>query len=319
MTSLPWLRLYTELLSDRKIKLISAETGLPKPLIIGVWVSLLMLAGESPERGRIISARGKPWPFGFIADEIGLDESTCKQIIDEFIGMDMVYQDDEGAYVIVKWEERQFKSDDTYARVKKHRASKRGGPEDEGKKGGIEIDEYTKRFIGDNGNVSETFLETPQSQIQNPDSDLLPKGNGETPLLPDENNPEVEPEKEAEPEKDSQLLPDTPYSKLLFDKLTLEFKAKGRNPPKRFPSLACKRKFDARAGFLNGNLGTAIERALQKGIMSISEVTDFIAKYDPTKQGASNGNHQTKRTQHSTGDVDASTLSRFASKPVVRP
>lgn len=77
------------------------------------------------------------------------------------------------------------------------------------------------------------------------------------------------------------LLPDTKYSQLLFEKLAKEFEARGRRPPVKFPSLACKRKFDARATYLNGSTATAIDRALEKGIMAVTGVTDFIAKWNP--------------------------------------
>jgi len=170
------------MLSDRKIKLVSVDTGLPKPLIIGMWVSLLILAGESPDRGKILSARGKPMPFPFLCDEIGVDESTCRLVIDAFVEMNMIYQDDEGAFIITKWDNRQFKSDDAYARVKKHRQEKMSKSSEQGEipssnsneeKGGIESDEYTKRFNDVSRNGNETFQETPQSQSQSQSQNLL--------------------------------------------------------------------------------------------------------------------------------------------------
>lgn len=91
--------------------------------------------------------------------------------------------------------------------------------------------------------------------------------------------------------KVSPLLPDTIYSELLFEKLSTEFRAKGRNVPKKFPTLACKKKFDTKAVDLGDNLEPAIERALQKGITSVSGVTDFIAKW------STNGRTTTKTYQ----------------------
>jgi hypothetical protein len=160
--SIPWLRLYTETLSDRKIKLISVELNLPKPLIIGVWVSLLMLAGESPDRGKLISSRGKPWPTDFLCDEIGIDNETFTQIINEFMAFEMIYVNDGNILAITNWDQRQFKSDNSYERVKKFR-SKTGSP------GGESFinshNEYAKGNVS--GNANETFQETPQIQIQN--------------------------------------------------------------------------------------------------------------------------------------------------------
>lgn len=162
MSSFPWLRLYTETLNDKKLKLISAETGYPRPLILGAWCSLLMLAGESPERGKLLFSRGKAISFSFICDEIGLNEEMGREIIDQFIALDMLFIDDGGVYTITKWVERQFKSDDAYARVKKFR-SKKGQPSK------VQSPQETPNDNGSrnvSGNVSETFNETDQSQIQ---------------------------------------------------------------------------------------------------------------------------------------------------------
>lgn len=169
MSSFPWLRLYTETLTDKKFKLISAETGLPRPLILGAWCSLLMLAGESPERGQLVYSRGKPIRFSFICDEIGVDEATGQAILDQFIELDMLYIDDGGVYTITKWDERQFRSDDAYARVKKFRDKKK-----------VNADPETPpETVDDNAsrNVSETFQETPQSQIQS--QIQIPNGIGD--------------------------------------------------------------------------------------------------------------------------------------------
>jgi hypothetical protein len=79
----------------------------------------------------------------------------------------------------------------------------------------------------------------------------------------------------------SPLEPSTPGAELLFEKLKHEFKAKGRRAPKRFQSLANKQKFETAEQKLGqGELSSAIVRALQKGICSVVGVTDFIAKWN---------------------------------------
>ena len=120
--------------------------------------------------------------------------------------------------------------------------------------------------------VEDTIETTVGSTIETIDTkekrktkkERLPKGNGSNP---------------------SPLLPDTEFSRMFFEILKTEFHAKGRRAPQKFPSLACKRKFDARATYLNGNLKNAVERALEKGILSIPQITDFIAKWEPSKNG----------------------------------
>jgi phage replication O-like protein O len=123
--------------------------------------------------------------------------------------------------------------------------------------------------------------------------------------------------KKHEKKKDigsSPLSPDTPQSQLLFERLAVEFHAKGRRAPKRFPSMACKEKFDQSATRLNGNISPAVQRAFEKGIMSVASVVDFIAKWQ--LNGATNGTHrQTNRqttSKHGTGHD-------LAQQPVVDP
>lgn len=163
--SMPWLRLYTETLSDRKIKMIAAELNLPKPLIIGVWTSLLMLAGESPERGRLVSNKGTALPDDFICSEIGLENGQFSKICREFVEFDMLFVDNDGIFVVTNWEQRQFKSDNSYERVKRYRRKQTKNGDDDTDDGEDNHNQYTKRNVSRNGN--ETFQETHQIQIQN--------------------------------------------------------------------------------------------------------------------------------------------------------
>ncbi len=73
------------------------------------------------------------------------------------------------------------------------------------------------------------------------------------------------------------LLPDTPDSQLLFEKLAVEAEAKGRYPPGLFPTLACKEKFSQAAARLNGTLETAIDSGLEQGITAIPKLVSYVA------------------------------------------
>lgn len=73
------------------------------------------------------------------------------------------------------------------------------------------------------------------------------------------------------------LLPDTDAAKTLFEKLEVEAQAKGRAGPKKFPTLACKKKFNQTAGRLNGILETAIDNALAAGIIALPRLVAYIS------------------------------------------
>jgi hypothetical protein len=93
------------------------------------------------------------------------------------------------------------------------------------------------------------------------------------------------------------LLPDTDASKSLFEKLEIEARAKGRAGPKKFPTLACKEKFNQAAGRLNGTLNTAIDNALAAGITAIPRLVNYISS--PKWQENSNERRTTSPNQTS--------------------
>ncbi len=70
---------------------------------------------------------------------------------------------------------------------------------------------------------------------------------------------------------------DTSECHLLFEKLAVEYKAKGRRAPKKFPTLACKRKFLQAADKLNGTLEKAIGVGLENNIIKIPNLVNYIS------------------------------------------
>ncbi len=86
-----------------------------------------------------------------------------------------------------------------------------------------------------------------------------------------------------EPEQPQLLDPqdtldsDTPECYLLFEKLATEYHAKGRRAPKKFPTLACKRKFLQAADKLNGTLEKAIGVGLENNIIKIPNLVNYIS------------------------------------------
>ena len=88
------------------------------------------------------------------------------------------------------------------------------------------------------------------------------------------------------------LLPDTEDCQLLFEKLARESEAKGRNPPRAFPTLACKQKYTQAAARLNGSLEAAINSALEQGITPIPKIVNYVAS-PKWQRGEHNGSPST--------------------------
>lgn len=120
----PWFRLYSEVLSDRKIQRICNSTQQPKALVIGTWATILAMASDSPERGKLLISEGLAITFDEIVFETGLDSKTCTSLMDAFIATNMLCKAD-GIYVVTQWEARQFASDTSNERVRQFREKKR--------------------------------------------------------------------------------------------------------------------------------------------------------------------------------------------------
>ena len=122
MASMPWFRVYSEILDDKKVKRICRSSGHPKALIIGTWVCLLALANDSNERGRLTISEDMPYKLDDLIDETGLDANTIAGIMDQFVKLDMIVTGGiDQAYEIKNWNGRQFKSDYSTERVRKFR------------------------------------------------------------------------------------------------------------------------------------------------------------------------------------------------------
>ena len=115
-----WFRFYSETLRDRKLERIARVTGHPKALLMGVWVTLLALANDSPERGILLLTDDIPLTFDDLCLETGTEPETLTPIVDRFLAMEMLSFED-GIYFITNWGKRQFKSDSSIDRVRRYR------------------------------------------------------------------------------------------------------------------------------------------------------------------------------------------------------
>jgi len=119
MTAMPWFRMYSEILDDRKLKRICKKTGHSKALVIGTWTCLLALANNATPRGELSISEDIPYTIDDLEDELGLPSEIISQLIDEFKAMDMM--NGKSTLEITNWEKRQFKSDNSTERVRRFR------------------------------------------------------------------------------------------------------------------------------------------------------------------------------------------------------
>jgi hypothetical protein len=95
-------------------------------------------------------------------------------------------------------------------------------------------------------------------------------------------NADADPDIGASAPPPSPLNPEGPGQELLFARLAAEYDAQKRRRPTRFRSMACKAKFTAAEARLSlSDLEIAINRGLEKGILSIDGLTDWVARWQP--------------------------------------
>lgn len=278
----PWFRMYSEVLHDKKLARVSFKTRQPKALVLGLWVTILALANDSPERGKLLISDGIPLTIDEILFEAGLNEGDSV-IIDEFIQANMLTIE-EGVVIVNHWQDRQFASDHSRERVRQYRERQKGKPPvTETEAPVIETEEEQPC------NVTVTAQESES------DKEVLPKGNSGKPpeILEDSGNqPISEPESKGNAKETTDKLgADTPESRLLFAKINQNRAAKGRNNLKRFASLEQKQKCMGAAKRLGyTKFSEGIETALANGVeVELKALVNWIAKYT----GNGNGSHST--------------------------
>lgn len=111
-----WFRFYQEFMDDPKIAMMSDSDQL-------LWVKALCLASDSTIRGIILLTDEE------ICWKLRITVETWKHAIDKFRAKGMIQHNTDGpGYVISNWDKRQFESDSSAERVRKHRAAKAGKP-----------------------------------------------------------------------------------------------------------------------------------------------------------------------------------------------
>lgn len=123
MNSMPWFRVYSDILDDRKIKRVCKATKQSKAVVIGIWVSMLAMANMADERGELTISDGIAYTLEDLEDELLMPKEQIEKVVNQFKTLGMIAIDD-GVMVIANWDKRQFKSDNSTARVRRFRESK---------------------------------------------------------------------------------------------------------------------------------------------------------------------------------------------------
>lgn len=113
---MPWFRFYVEAVHDRKLRRLKAETR-------WLFVVCLAAARQSPEPGWLMVAKDDPMDWDDLVDFAYMTRTQVERGMDALQGAGVVAYDlHREAWHIPNWDERQYESDNSTARTRKHRA-----------------------------------------------------------------------------------------------------------------------------------------------------------------------------------------------------
>lgn len=114
-TARPWFRFYVEAMRDPKMRRLS-------PPQRWLWVAILAAARESCLPGFLFIAEGVPMSWGDLADYAGMKLREVEQGTDLMSDLRMLeFDHNVRAWFVPAWNDRQYESDNTTERTRKHR------------------------------------------------------------------------------------------------------------------------------------------------------------------------------------------------------
>jgi hypothetical protein len=143
---MPWFRFYVEAPSDRKVRRM-------KPEHRWIWVCVLCAARTSPTPGELWVAPGDPMTVDDLADLAGVPPKMAATAMAHMIRLGMVAGQE--PWTVPAWGDRQYESDTSTERVKKHRAKQTGNA------GGTADETFHNRSSNGPETETETDVTTP--------------------------------------------------------------------------------------------------------------------------------------------------------------
>lgn len=114
-TPKPWFRFYVETVDDEKL------TRHP-PAVCWLWTVLMALARKSPTPGRLLISEGTPHTADTLSTKSRVPVRQVRAAIAEFVRDSMLHLDGD-TWVLTNFGPRQFESDNSTERTRKHRSN----------------------------------------------------------------------------------------------------------------------------------------------------------------------------------------------------
>ncbi len=120
-----WYRFYDETLDDLKLHCIAEDLDVPFLVVFGAWAGILTLASKSPVRGHLMLTESRALTIRNVAETLHCNETETKRLLHAFADAGMMHFSDMRCLAVSKWSKRQYDSDLSTERVRKHRELQR--------------------------------------------------------------------------------------------------------------------------------------------------------------------------------------------------
>jgi hypothetical protein len=165
---MPWFRFYAETVSDRKIRRLKIEHR-------WLWVTVLCAVRQSPVEGVLMLSDDEPFGEDDLADLGALPVRAVRAGLTELERSGLIERVASGpwfgAWSVVKWSERQSKSDTSTDRVRAHRARSKEAE-------GTADETFHDRSRNGHGNAPEVEVEVEEeTDVTNPPTPLSKGGS----------------------------------------------------------------------------------------------------------------------------------------------
>ena len=119
-----WYRRYVGTCADPKFSVVAKKSGMHKTMVLAVWESILECASTATPRGRLTG-----FDFDDVAAALDMEPEDVQRIFKALVERGLITETpcngNETFHHVSKWQDRQYESDNSYSRVKKHREKKR--------------------------------------------------------------------------------------------------------------------------------------------------------------------------------------------------
>jgi hypothetical protein len=143
-----WLRLYTDITRDHKLRRYD-------PAVRWVWITLLVMARQSPVPGHLLLSENNPATIDDIRDEAAVSKKIMENSLKIFLEIEKIIEEKDGVFIIKNWDKRQFETVKSTDRVRAYREREKT------KKHILKQDETVSKRLSDTETDPETELKDP--------------------------------------------------------------------------------------------------------------------------------------------------------------